>query len=308
MHLIEYVFHTARGSTSPPHDSGVVAVLDGSTIKLTPFKTANIPPPMALHEFRVSSNAIDIAFNSDASSIAVLHHEGLSLFEWKSVSASASAPTLSGKVTFQKVESQIGNYQQVTFGVENNIIALQRQDHGECIRHFGFDDDTGRLEEIDSNKAPVSEIASISSFSQDGASHPFAQGRGGDLHSLVFGDTTLAHCNSNTYLPWVEVVPYGEDHIAFGMSSNGHLYANSRLLVKNCTSFLVTPAHLILTTTTHLLKFIHITEVHGKSSSKAHVMSNNYQISRCRRMIQKKTRDVEVLSEDLDLSQRCHFL
>lgn len=269
------MFHTAKGSTSPPHDSGVVAVLDGLIVKLTPFKTANIPPPMALHEFEVSSNTIDVAFNSNASLIAVLHHEGLSLFEWKSVSAASLAPTLTGKVTFQKVESQIGNYQQITFGVKNQIIALQREDHGERIGHFGFDEDTGRLEELDFKKAPVSEIASISSFSQDGSSHPFAQGRAGDLHSLVFGETTLAHCSSNTYLPWAEVVPYGEDHIAFGMSTNGHLYANSRLLVKNCTSFLVTPAHLILTTTTHLLKFIHITDVHGKNSPRTYVMSNN---------------------------------
>ena len=264
IHLIEYVFHTARGSTTPPQDSGVVAVIDGLLIKLTPFKTANIPPPMALHEFEVSSNAIDIAFNSDASSIAVLHHDGVSLFEWKSVSASSPVPTLTGRITFQKVESQIGNYQQLTFGLKNQIIALQRQEHGECLKHFNFNDQSGRLEELDAAAVPVSDVASISSFSQDGSSHPFAQGRTGDLHNLVFGESTLSNCNSKTYLPWVEIVPYGDEHIAFGMSSNGHLYANSRLLVKNCTSFLVTPAHVILTTTTHLLKFIHISDVHGK--------------------------------------------
>lgn len=221
---------------------------------------------MALHEFEVSSNSIDIAFNSNTSSIAVLHHEGVSLFEWKSVSASSPAPTLTGKITFQKVESQIGNYQQISFGVNSQIIALQRQKHGECLKHFGFNDDTGRLEEMDSEEAPISEISSISSFSVDGSNHPFAQGRAGDLHSLVFGDSTLAPCNSNTYLPWVEITTFGDSHIAFGMSSNGHLYANSRLLVKNCTSFLVTPAHLIFTTTTHLLKFVHITDTHGKAS------------------------------------------
>lgn len=40
------------------------------------------------------------------------------------------------------------------------------------------------------------------------------------------------------------------------------LYANGRLLAKNCTSFKVTPAHLVFTTTQHLLKFVHLASVH----------------------------------------------
>ena len=267
-----------------------------------------MPPPMALHEFEVSSNAIDIALNSDASSIAVLHHDGVSLFEWKSVSASAPKPTLIGKITFAKVESQVGNYQQLCFGVENQILALQRQDHGECIKHFNFDNDTGRLEELDPRTTPISEIASIFSFSEEGSSHPFAQGRAGDLHTLSFGEATLAQCSSKTYLPWVEVVPYSDSHIAFGLSGNGHLYADSRLLVKNCTSFIVTPVHLILTTTTHLLKFVHITEVHSKYALISERTSANYeQISRSQQMIQKRMSVVVVLSVDLVSSQPCQL-
>ncbi|KAI9715988.1 MAG: hypothetical protein M1812_005622 [Candelaria pacifica] len=59
----------------------------------------------------------------------------------------------------------------------------------------------------------------------------------------------------------MEVIHYNDEPIAFGLSRSGHLYANKRLLVKNCTSFLVTAAHLIITTTQHLLKLIHITSV-----------------------------------------------
>ena len=85
--MVDYIFTTARGSTAPPYDTGVVAVIDGQIIKVTPFRATNIPPPMALHEFNVHSNATDIAVNGDASSIAVLHQQGISVFEWKNVSA-----------------------------------------------------------------------------------------------------------------------------------------------------------------------------------------------------------------------------
>jgi elongator complex protein 1 len=234
--------------------------LDGETVKVTPFRTANIPPPMALHEFSVSSSAIDVAFNADASLIAVLHQTGISIFEWKSVSASASSPVLTGRVTFE--ELQIAKYQQVSFDSRNQVVVLGRQHPGSNLKCFGFNDDTGRMDEVDALHPPASTISNLSSFFHDGLACSFAQGKKGDLYSLEEQD--LSSCSFPTYLPWVEIVPFNDTHIAFGMSINGHLYANSRLLVKNCTSFLVTPAHLIFTTTTHLLKFVHITNANGK--------------------------------------------
>ena len=48
-------------------------------------------------------------------------------------------------------------------------------------------------------------------------------------------------------------------HILFSLAENGSLFANERRLARNCTSFLVTPAHLIFTTSQHLLKFVHLT-------------------------------------------------
>lgn len=48
------------------------------------------------------------------------------------------------------------------------------------------------------------------------------------------------------------------------MSRTGSLYANKRLLAKNSTSFMLTPAHVVFTTTQHLLKFVHITSVESK--------------------------------------------
>ena len=55
-----------------------------------------------------------------------------------------------------------------------------------------------------------------------------------------------------------------EELIVFGLTTGGSLYANQRLLFRDCSSFLVTPAHLIFTTTQHLLKFVHLTNVECK--------------------------------------------
>jgi elongator complex protein 1 len=91
----------------------VVAVIDGQSIKVTLFRTANIPPPMALHELSVQSNVIDVAFNAAASLIAVLHQQGISIFESKGVEASSESPSLTGRVSFDKTESRDSVYQQI---------------------------------------------------------------------------------------------------------------------------------------------------------------------------------------------------
>ncbi|KAH8685628.1 elongator complex protein-like protein 1 [Tricladium varicosporioides] len=259
--MFEYVFSTARDITPPPQDDGVVAVIDGQIINVTPLRTANVPPPMALHSFKVLSNAIDIAFNVGASSIAILHQEGISLLEWKEHNATSLPPALTARVTFENIGSLDTFPQQIAFDDKNELLVLLSVSGSSVIRRYGFSNDTGRMEEIPSQDHSDSAARNLSSTYRDGVSYAFVQGKSGDLHNLSFGGHDLSHCNFPTYLPWIEVLPYGDTCLAFGMSTNGHLYANSRLLVKNCTSFLVTNAHLIFTTTTHLIKFVHITDV-----------------------------------------------
>ncbi|KAF8587053.1 IKI3-domain-containing protein [Ramaria rubella] len=42
-----YTMYTAASTLGPPNDTGLTAVVDGADILLTPFRTQNIPPPMA---------------------------------------------------------------------------------------------------------------------------------------------------------------------------------------------------------------------------------------------------------------------
>jgi elongator complex protein 1 len=255
---------------------------------------------MALHELKVRGNAVDITFNAESSLIAILHQKGIAVFEWNSAAASSSPPSLTGQVTFEKQGSPDPICHQISFADNDEVLVLQ-QDASECsLKRYGFDDDTGRMDEIPSKATPVAKVSTLSSFVRGSSTHPYLQGKKGDLHSLTFGEHTLSHCNFPHYLPWTEIVPSGDDHIAFGMSGTGHLYANSRLLLKNCTSFLVTPAHLIFTTTTHLLKFVHITDVNGtRPLFQSSCGANAKQILMFHLMIRKRTSAVVALNVEL---------
>ena len=265
INVAEYVFLVARSSTAPPNDHGAVAVIDGKDLKLTPFRSANIPPPMALYEVAVPYNISDVAFSSDASSIAILHQGGIAIYSWETNSASSTPPSLTGRVTFRKnVEDTTP--QQICFSDEGDVLILWQSEFRESpLQRYGFSEETGRVEEKTVGATRFDLPLMISSFDQDGFTHPFAQGASGVLLSLSplsLGQPPV-DASFPMFLPWIEIITFEDEKIAFGMSKNGHLYANSRLLVKNCTSFLVTPLHLIFTTTTHLLKFVHIAKAEG---------------------------------------------
>ena len=299
---------TTRGSTTPPQDHGLAAVIDGQLIKVTSFMVAIIPPPMALYEISVRANAIDVAFNG-SSSIAVLHREGISVFDYNSPLVSGQPPMLKGEFTIDQAESSKFFYQGICFSERNEVLVLQRYMTGSIITRFGFNGDSGAIEEKTSS-GPTSLISTLSNFTDDGLAKPFAQDVSGNLHSLLPESESLVYGKLPINLPWVEVVPIGDSHIVFGMSSNGHLYANSRLLVKNCTSFLVTPAHLIFTTTSHLLKFVHITNVNSMltSSNPSRSHANSKKILKFHQTTQKRMRDAVVSNAELELLLLCQHL
>lgn len=76
---LAYRFEVCRGSVTPPHDLGIVAVIDGSKLKITPMRTANVPPPMAFDEIELSGNALDVAISDDGKEIAVLQDDQVAL-------------------------------------------------------------------------------------------------------------------------------------------------------------------------------------------------------------------------------------
>lgn len=75
---LSYTFEVSRGSTKPPYDVGLVAVIDGKKLKLTPLRTANVPPPMAFDEVELPHEALDVDINEEGTEIAVRHEESVS--------------------------------------------------------------------------------------------------------------------------------------------------------------------------------------------------------------------------------------
>lgn len=182
----QYRFEICAGPILPPFDYGVVAVIDGKILKVTPLRQANIPPPMSLYEITLDANANDVSIRLEDSGdedpeaprfrIFVLHSKGVFVY------------------LFDVSTSQPPSWSQdVEDPMEARGIAFSKSREPDSSLPLALDD-----------------------------------------------STTKASAG------------------VFQLTDNGSLLVNGKVLVRGCTSYLVTPSHLIFTTSQHLLKFVHI--------------------------------------------------
>lgn len=257
----EYAFTVARGPTRAPYDHGAVAVIDGQTIKFTPFRTANVPPPMAMCELEVESPAIDVAFAMDCSSMAVLHRAGVSFFSLETKGARVLTPRLLFMASLKKTTAQMYEESlfEIAYSSPSEVQVLQMAEELELLRHQ-LAGESGTWWNTDARA--IATITSPDSTEVEGVVTQHLLGR---LACISGGEHSPQSVQFPIFLPWSSYTTYHKEFIAFGLSRNGHLYANSRQLAKNCTSFLVTESHLIFTTSNHFVKFVHLAAAEGKS-------------------------------------------
>ena len=234
---LDYQSVAAIGPTSPPNDFGLVAVVDGKTLKVTPMRLANVPPPMALYELDLGSNAVDVAITTKngVTILGVLHQDEVSMYEFCLTKKPPKAPErkwlakIPSNQSWSSATSSFALNQQISFDQFGKVLIRQNSTNGNSflvletdneIQHFTtrpFNDETGLSD------------SGIQIRVDDGL--------------ITHGETIFS------------------SKPKFSLLSNGRLFADKRQLASNCTSLLVTPAHLIFTTTQHLLKFVHMTEV-----------------------------------------------
>ncbi|KAG6022003.1 hypothetical protein E4U41_002338 [Claviceps citrina] len=266
---VEQVFHTSRGSCLPPYDDGAVAVIDGDKVKLTPFRTANMPPPMSLFDMTVESSVADVAFGRQNTSFAALHRKAVDVYEWPMRNGRSIKPSLKVSVPF--TSSGISDCDKLVplriWTVSDGVFRCICSQAGHGPRQFAVDADAGIMRLVEDDEMFVSssiyeDADTLEAYGQDLQGRlckylaAVAEKSDSDASEKLTKDVGLKF---PTHLPWFEIGKLDGGMIAFGQSRNGHLYANSKLLAKNCTSFVVTPSHLIFTTSNHLVKYVHLT-------------------------------------------------
>ncbi|GAD95521.1 IKI3 family protein [Paecilomyces variotii No. 5] len=263
---MDFVFDVSHGSTVSPHDVGAVGVIDGKVLKLTPLRLAGVPPPMAHCEITLDSNIVDVSFSQTGARIAVLTRESFSVFMWSLKSRPVPAPLLES--SYPLPEEPESRPRQIAFLRENEVYILNHKSPYQAqIEKTALETRVTRVVYQASGSEQLQSI--FASLGHDKLWFSHTRQRNTPVSYSTIGvspdDNVDVHVwnespASDTF--WAKAIHIPDDEqILVTMSRTGSLYANKRLLAKNCTSFNITPAHIIFTTTQHLIKFVHITSV-----------------------------------------------
>ena len=248
------------------------------------MRLANVPPPMALYEIDLEFNIIDVAINVDheitrAVWIVVLHHGGCSLYEWSLPSMMHQSP--SRKWSVDPMESNpdpSSMYLQAVLvngqSSEHFAVLLLHKEKTSAI--FVLDGEGHVRRDLSSNNKVIEGLTASREESNMGFSITTDDDENTRDDELLedmkaFNDQSgpkaalapltrrTKGATSHAFVPQTSTSPKDSfRNMLFTFMDNGSLFAGQRLLVRNCTSFLVTPVHLIYTTTQHFVKFVHL--------------------------------------------------
>lgn len=95
------------------------------SLKLTPLKLSNVPPPMAACDVSLESNAVDVVFSKSSTQFAVLTMTGIYLYGWDLKALPVADPELKASYPILNASSRP---RRITFLEEREIYVLSQ--HG----------------------------------------------------------------------------------------------------------------------------------------------------------------------------------
>lgn len=260
---ISYASTTAIGPLVTPKDLGLVAVIDGRSLKMTPLRKANVPPPMALEEVLLPDNASDVAISSSGKKFAALHHSTMTIWDCDYDSKPLRASKLDRIVELSRasglMEADNTVWRQICFRDDQQIAVLSDTAGKEASRIDYYSVDGGKAVCLPGILQKV--ITILPNVNHDQLLYQTAEGTIYKVCYENFDESPLEISKLPTACPRVEVWQCDEQSTVFGLSSNGTLFIRGPVTttqIPSCTSFLVTQLHLIYTSGQHLLKFIHL--------------------------------------------------
>lgn len=266
--ICEFIWDVFRGATAGSTDIGLVMVVDGQNVNLTPLSLANTPPPMSFRSFQSSSTPIHVAVSRSNKTFAVLTNSGLEIAEWDPSLASTGIrhvkdPKIVSKFPYDSFFPGEEKPKQVAFiGSKILAIAADLEDGDSQILLLKLIDSEDSTNKYDFEIVALHEVPSSIFLikSLPGFEGAFFETIDGTVYSFK---SELQEIAAVSKLPRrcdaVEVYfPEHAQPIVFGLHSTGRIYANEHQIASSGTSLCMTDKYIIFTTAQHYLKFCHL--------------------------------------------------
>ncbi|KZT60539.1 IkappaB kinase complex, IKAP component [Calocera cornea HHB12733] len=233
-----FAWATVRSSEPAPNDTGTVAVIDGSTLLMTPFRRMNVPPPMCGYRLELGGAGgppVDLAFDMEKDRLGVLRHGSVEVWDLQTTvgKGKVAEPV---KVNDFSLEGSIDARQLVLSEQYVAVLGYDWQEERDAALKMPLDEDS-KWERVDLPSSGAGRLVTPIS----GSGLLFQNARG---NVLSIADSTSS---------------------VIGLSAKGTLYAVSPTtavtLATNCNSFIVSTDFLIYTTSAHQAHFVPIDDL-----------------------------------------------
>lgn len=268
---IEVIDLTTKITTGPTilgKDKGMVMVVDGSTMKLTPLAIANVPPPISFREIDIPSNGniTDIASGETNQIFAALSSNNEVHLVSMDLKSKTKQPKIIGQIErYNLIETEDEFAKQIAFAHDNLLAVVVDNTFGSRVVLFDVTDPTEPM--IVDNHDVNSKVVLLKSQSDfEAIAFETIDGRvfqiGGIEDSTPKEITRFPQLCRDFELAFVE----NNDEsifVAFGISVNGKLFANDKQVASAVTSLKITESHILFTTAQSQLCFIHLKSADG---------------------------------------------
>lgn len=252
-HIEKVVFdlkYVTEFSTSP-NDFGLIPVIDGSSLLVTPLSLCNIPPPMCRYKLSLDYNVQMTSINATSDMLFAADDRRLTAFTFNSQEDIAKF----GEFDISTYAEGL-NFKSL-LGLSGNQVLLLADGTNNCSKFFVFQCD----EDNESLKLLASESFESCILNASYCSEMlFFQTSSGKLISYNLNVKSIESISLSFPKPCSDfvVVPVHETFVPIGLTSYGRLYAEQRLLSTGVLSFFCTERFVLFTTTKNLLKFVHL--------------------------------------------------
>ena len=280
-----------RGPVISPSDDGLVAVIDGKKLCVTPLKQANVPPPMSFCHATFDHSIVDCAFSATGDQIAVVTTIAYGVWWLRRPPTRFAAGddlTTAQRPKYapvdnddEKLEIPLDSHQaedvsirglrftQVAVLENNRIYVLAPQQEaseamliwirktlGDTSLALSVPASTQRiLTDTHQHRLWASSTSSTKLLATSKEPEGSAEGaiwQDVSPDSKIFTRSAIPPHLTNGH---TEVA----DH-KVSLSANGALSVDDCVLARDCSSYVISDAHLIFTTTLHFIKFVHLDE------------------------------------------------
>ncbi|CED83780.1 IkappaB kinase complex, IKAP component [Phaffia rhodozyma] len=272
LEIRSFIWDTYGSVIPAPNDTGMVSVVDGASLLITPFRTQNVPPPMSSNKI-INSHEMDsrkcippihVAYSPAQDILAQLYPSGA--IELHSVrtkldrSVPGRAQVIEPVISFSLPEE-----------VRARQVALVWEDEKKAIAVLGWDAKESRDSVwIKQDKEEEWQTVSVGSSGMGkliaGIDGFILEDKTGQVSAISFdGDLMPFQSFLPTFCPTLRLVTHESTTLLIALSPLGKLFAMTPVssevysIASNSTSFGLSADYLIYTTTTHESKYAPLT-------------------------------------------------